>query len=352
MTRLHRQIRSAFTLIELLVVIAIIAILIGLLLPAVQKIREAAARVQCQNNLKQLGLALHEYHSTNNIFPTGCNHPVSSPNWRVWLLPYLEENGLFTATNAQAWMLNPTTNVYSGGNSFDGITSGYTNGAAVLSGLVVKVYACPASHMPTNPTNPNNQHGGQVHAYIGISGASPDPVGRDVGYTCTTTMYANMVFANTGMLIANFGVRLTDCTDGTSNTLMVGEQSGSVGTSDNYRNSYVGGWAGAAMDGNYNGDTTGPHTQPLGVWCPTASGKYNAYTTGITVVTSKNNSKTASSINSFTYSANTILNSSHTGGINGAMADGSVRFISDNVTFTTFQAVCSRNDGVTADSSW
>ncbi|HEX4591877.1 MAG TPA: DUF1559 domain-containing protein, partial [Gemmataceae bacterium] len=103
----HPLIRRGFTLIELLVVIAIIAVLIGLLLPAVQKVRESAMRLKCANNLKQIGLALHNYESTNRKFPPAGTYPAATTSADVWsihsiILPYIEQNNIYTAAGKDA----------------------------------------------------------------------------------------------------------------------------------------------------------------------------------------------------------------------------------------------------------
>jgi prepilin-type N-terminal cleavage/methylation domain-containing protein/prepilin-type processing-associated H-X9-DG protein len=177
MAQLRRKIgaktRGAFTLIELLVVIAIIAILIGLLLPAVQKIREAAARLACSNNLKQLGLALHNYHDANGTFPPGSLHccPLSSywggepaaTTWGIELLPYIEQDNLYKQYD-QSFAGTVNCNIA-------GIGQYQTSprNLAVLA-TVVKTYLCPSDPNGTQLTVPGS--GSLGTAGVPIAGSS------------------------------------------------------------------------------------------------------------------------------------------------------------------------------------
>jgi prepilin-type N-terminal cleavage/methylation domain-containing protein/prepilin-type processing-associated H-X9-DG protein len=227
--------RAAFTLIELLVVIAIIGILIALLLPAVQKIREAAARMQCSNNLHQIGLALHNYHDANGTFPSGNqaiggtfdnkNPPTTwgggyyYANWAILLLPYVEQSPLYQQYNLSKPNADPS------------------NQPVVTS--LVKVYTCPSdvnANLVMKPeTYDSGADGGSVGAryatgsYRGMSGVSHDGFDQWVGYP--DEVRRNMYYApQLKGIFHNDGVtgltpeRITSIADGTSNTLMVGER--------------------------------------------------------------------------------------------------------------------------------
>ncbi|MDB5340510.1 MAG: hypothetical protein JWN70_6129 [Planctomycetaceae bacterium] len=320
--------RTAFTLIELLVVIAIIAVLIALLLPAVQQAREAARRSQCKNNLKQFGLAFHNYHETFGTFPIGARTAVHSNyverwawgvNWRIPVMPYLDQAPLFNKFNFAS-------------SSF----SGYgpqppTNGNQILVGLTVPGYLCPSSNVDPfiNTTSPQYDNPGKMLAshYVGIAGSTPDPGGRTG--TCNGGNYG--IVCGNGVLRPSEVTRIRDLIDGSSNTIMASEQSGVVGANAISAN-YGGGWVGVS------------HPVPASQ-ITSAIGDY--FFAGLTVVRFAPNSKTTVANSSDQpYMTNTILNSFHVGGVHALMGDGSVRFISDNINMPTLLAVCSMNDGV------
>lgn len=299
--------RRAFTLIELLVVIAVIAILIALLLPAVQKVREAANRTQCTNNCKQIGLALHNYHDSNRVFPMGQRgSSVAYANWRILVLPFLEQDNVYKNVNLD--------DVYN---------------STILQNLVIPVWKCPSS-AATALQNPvwvtwwtNNNH--QVPSYIGISGAYPLTFGG--GATFATT-YGGYV-SDAGMLVPNERKRMADCTDGTSNTIIVAEQSGLIGGTTDARNGYYTPWGGFTQSVPVSQIAANADTWGMGITCVTYA--INATTTA------------AGSDNS--YDTSTVLNSFHPGGINCIFTDGSIRFVSSNTNFTNFQNLCTRADG-------
>jgi prepilin-type N-terminal cleavage/methylation domain-containing protein/prepilin-type processing-associated H-X9-DG protein len=218
--------RRGFTLIELLVVIAIIAILIGLLLPAVQKVREAAARTQCQNNLKQMGLALHNYADANNSkFPTGgegtdfANAPKGPSIFDIhstftMMLPYIEQDNIYKQINLNAYY-NDVNNQPNGGAAFRN---------------AIKIYICPSNGW-AQPGNGVDSQGYGRTDYGATVYTDIDPV---TGLRNKATRASGALAAQAGLPMA--GTSIVGITDGTSNTIAIAED---VGRDERYVSAYT-----------------------------------------------------------------------------------------------------------------
>lgn len=321
---LPRRIK-AFTLIELLVVIAIIAILIALLLPAVQQAREAARRTQCKNHMKQLGLALHNYHDTFLVFPPGGTTGTTSPypgsaavNWSALITPYMD----------QAVMYN--TFDFNNGNCWS--TAGNPPAMATARETPIPAYLCPSSPTATYAgygwTLSNTWGRSATMHYTGIMGSTQTPAATDP------------LRSNRGVFYKNSKIGVRDVTDGTSNTMIVGEYSGlakgqrlssirTAGPEVTY------GWMNSQAW--FTGYDTGTGT--TGYIYSIQLGTYKTVTYAPNVAFFLG---TGASNASTTY--NQSLKSQHTGGVHILMGDGACRFLSENIAIQTLYNLADAND--------
>jgi prepilin-type N-terminal cleavage/methylation domain-containing protein len=336
--------RVAFTLIELLVVIAIIAILIGLLIPAVQKVRESAARSSCSNNLHQIGIALHSYNDSNQNLPPGCASDATPliPNgagggwgssWMVFILPYVEQGNLFTQ-----WQFN-------GGNS------GYVNAnnRAADNGIIIKVYACPSSQLPA--VAPSNAPGVMQPNYVGISGCVN---GLIPGYTETRYSASGSTgccggggpASAGGVLFAASQVKLTSMTDGTSNVMMVSEMTQYMIDTNGGKNQ----WTAGGLYGWPMGFDT--NISPGSSGFPTDNRQFNCTTIRYPLNDINNSGAGWPVGGNCTLGVcpdmgnNNPLNSGHTGGVNALFGDASVHFLSNSIALNILGLISVRDDGL------
>ncbi len=344
------MVRRGFTLIELLVVIAIIAILIALLLPAVQQAREAARRTQCKNNMKQLGLALHNYESTYRVLPAGClyserprnnGHRHSfGPSWVAMLLPFLEQNAI---ANSVQWMgVSPG---YSGeGNA----TQGFLNGQFTKD--VKPPVVCPSAPL-FNRTIGNGTTSVTrewYNQYAGIAGAIDLVTFTETRFVSTA---GNGRTSAGGMLAPNRCAAFRDATDGLSNTMVFAEMSGPIIRLDGTY-SYMLASAGAVQIGGVVnvGWMMGTATRGIPpVLNP--DGETDARFFNVTSVRYRINQAPFASQNfggmSSDMGPNNPLSSCHTGGIHAALGDGSIRFLSENMDVENLKRLSTRDDGTT-----
>ncbi|MFN3150622.1 DUF1559 domain-containing protein [Bremerella sp.] len=327
--------RRGFTLVELLVVIAIIGVLIALLLPAVQQAREAARRMQCSNNLKQLGLALHNYHDTHQEFPTAhfLTDPTDRPaSWLVRIWPFIEQSAAYEQCTFS-------------GSDWSG--RGFDRNWRVTTNIFVEGLNCPSSPMDRfhsqSATSEMTSDGApatveyQIADYCGVGGTYGDGKSHWYGY------HGRNDYSGVFIAIDSKNSQVTafkDITDGTSNTLAIGEQSDYV-TIDNGSGSVVKkdyrdfSWHGGAWSGGGGGETSD------GYW-----NGHSSFRVGINFVASGNHSPHG--IGDYWYGRrghHSPFCSPHPGGALFTLADGSTRFISEHMNFDTLRSLGNRADG-------
>jgi prepilin-type N-terminal cleavage/methylation domain-containing protein/prepilin-type processing-associated H-X9-DG protein len=318
--------QPGFTLIELLVVIAIIAVLIALLLPAVQAAREAARRIQCTNNLKQLALAAHNYESTHSVYPPGQMklNFATTPKFRgfslfVNMLPFLDQQPLYNHWNFS----DPLSNA-------DGPTA---NTSVILGSLL-----CPSDVIPTNPVSSGSRWYA-IASYGGNGGSRSHP---------PANLSSDGVFHATGPAAPGYSqVKPADITDGLSNTLFFGERNH---LDPNYDSFSTAGWTTepmwqwgwwAATGGNFGlSDVTMSTFAPVN------------YKLGFGFVNRPPDASTQAGFSAYDALRVCSFGSQHPGGANFAMTDGSVRYLKDTTAAAALHALGTRAGGevVSADS--
>ncbi|MCA9109603.1 MAG: DUF1559 domain-containing protein [Planctomycetaceae bacterium] len=325
--------QRGFSLVELLAVVAIIAILIALLLPAVQMAREAARRTQCKNNLKQLGLALHNYHDTFLTFPIGARRQRGTgPSWYVGLLPYFEQQNVFN----QFDMDGPN-------NGFPTLPPPFgSNNGVVMDNIKLSMLFCPSSPLPEMRENgfapPTDQF---QPSYVGIAGATNHDgftFGDQKLSTCCLPFNDGQISAD-GMLIPNRQVKIREVTDGTTNVIFVGEASDYLRDAAGNKQHVDGAFPNSWITGTSAIGTPPNYLNEFGAFVPPPAA-YNL----TTIRYAPNSSYDQPGVRD-DHGPNNPLASAHSGGVHTLLADGSVRFIRENLELNVLKRLSARADG-------
>ena len=365
--------RSGFTLIELLVVIAIIAVLISLLLPAVQQAREAARRTQCKNNMKQIGLALFNYESGYNVFPSGWvfapNRSATTNNgedlynswsWVAMILPYMDQGNIYNQCNFNVGHYDSVT----------GLAAGLTTNPAMS---VISALRCPSDDGYDVILLKKGGNMGGAMSYAGVAGANVVTGNTTVLVDSTTGAQSpNTTAAMGGTFGANSKTSLRDMTDGSSNVIMVGERSFVLFSNAYFSfNGLESMWAGTFSTGNTGSsgqDILTPATKETANGDAFVVGVCNANTDANVAINAVKKANQASEtffggstvpgpggpalVTTVSATAVTLGNSlfhgfgsGHVGGAHFLLGDGSVRFISENINSVTYANLSTTTDG-------
>jgi prepilin-type N-terminal cleavage/methylation domain-containing protein/prepilin-type processing-associated H-X9-DG protein len=325
--------RRGFTLVELLVVIAIIGILIALLLPAVQAAREAARRSQCTNNLKQIGLGIHNYQDAKGKLPAAYSS-ATGLSWHVNILPYIEQEARFELFDTTETNITSVAHTAPNRNNPHGLSIPATYQCPSAPVEMTRQIMTPPHHTngPSDLIPPNTGAPAAVPHYLGVNG--PRGAMPSGGNYPAAGNHEGVPVALTGIFQRDGNLRLTDVLDGTSNTMMVAEMSWFIAR--------TGTWGTRHRTWVRGGDEY-PTSCPTPTSCPQVLPNRPNFVVSCRNVTNPINSM---------FTANLIapyndlpFGSMHSGGMNAGMGDGSVRFFRQSISMSTYRSIASRKGG-------